>query len=155
LSHIEITPAAWRAEKQIAERSLSDTGHLPTGDELGGRFWDMVHTHFIEAVDTGHLARFEADHCRFVDEHEHMPIVPPVMTIHTSACVPIVPMPPATPSIPCSGSVPEPACVWMFGLGLAAVWLAHRVNRWIKNRPALKRAFYRIDLDAASNDPLP
>jgi len=138
LSHIEITPAAWHEEKIVAEKSIACTGHLPTGDELGGKFWDMVRSHYVQAVDTGHLARFEANHCPFVDEHESTPIVPQPIPMNappsvTGTCQ-SMPMPPGSPG---SGSVPEPSSIVLMGVGfgLIVALLKGRARKRAKNRP--------------------
>ncbi len=141
MSHIEITPSAWAAEKLIAERSLTNTGHLPTGDELGGKFWDMVRTHYIQAVDTGHLARFEANHCPFVDEHETVPTVTSPVAMNAPPCSSNCQVPSTPPAPPGSGSVPEPSGIALMGLGISLVFamLKGRARKRAKRRPEFDR----------------
>src|SRR5271157_4215273 len=105
-----ISTETWTVEKTVAEQSLATTGHLPTGNELGGRFWDLVDQHYESAVETDHLARFEFYHgplvtCWETEAHEPVPCkpipVPPVCHIH-------VPVPPCHGH---TGGVPEPPSI--------------------------------------------
>jgi hypothetical protein len=101
-----ISEQTWKIEKEIAQQSLASTGRLPTGDQLGGKFWDMVDTHYETAVRTDHLARFDYYHCPFVISVEtsaHTPVLP--VTHPTTPYVPPVqPVPPVPPV--CHNPVP-------------------------------------------------
>ena len=130
-----ISEQTWQIEKAIAQHEIATTGHLPTGNDLGGRFWDMVSSHYEVAKNTGHLARFDYYHCPFVVNVETtahttvtpvvqpttpvapaMPYVPPVTPItvvppiyHTPVA-PYCPVVPVTPGpTPVPSAVPEPS----------------------------------------------
>ena len=142
-----ISEQTWMIEKSIAQHELATTGHLPTGNDLGGRFWDMVSSHYKTAVDTGHLARFDYYHCPFVISvetsahtpvlpviHPTTPYVPPVTPvtvvppIYQTPVNPGVPVTPVNPGAPyCPSAVPEPSSLMMalpivFVTGAYLVW---------------------------------
>jgi hypothetical protein len=126
-----ISEQTWMVEKSIAEQSLDMTGHLPTGNELGGKFWDMVGSHYELAKDTGNLARFDHYHCPFViavETASHTPsvsiatpYVPPEQ--HTPVPQPICPVPTPTPHPGHPGAVPEPSSIWLVSAAIVCGWL--------------------------------
>ena len=145
-----ISEQTWMIEKAIAQHEIATTGHLPTGNDLGGRFWDMVSTHYEVAKNTGHLARFDYYHCPFVVNvetvahttvlpviHPTTPYVPPVTPITVvppiyqapvAPCVPVVPVTPECPiGPPGPSAVPEPSSLVLalpivFVTGAYLVW---------------------------------
>ena len=81
-----------QSELEIGREHLQKFGDLPTGHELGGAYWDWVKSHYDNALETGHLARFKHYHPGFVpllniDHKHHLPHPPP----------PVPPMPPPGP----------------------------------------------------------
>ena len=139
-----ISEQTWMVEKAIAQESLDVTGHLPTGNELGGRFWDMVNVHYEVAKDTGHLARFDYYHCPFViavETSAHTTVLPtkhpetsytppqpphvPTPTLYTT-----IPTPPhsGAPGVPERHAVPEPQ-----SLLLALPMFAVLFLRWMRS----------------------
>jgi len=135
---ITITPEVWAIEKNLAIESIDTTGHLPESNQVGAKFWSMVREHYVNAVDTDHLARFDHYHCLFVDRVEaQFPITPPPPTLCITPVVPVTPPPshPGTPSCPIppppgggANAIPEPASLGMFGIGIVVALLARRIH---------------------------
>ena len=145
-----ISEQTWQIEKAIAQHEIATTGHLPTGNDLGGRFWDMVSNHYEVAKNTGHLARFDYYHCPFVvavettahttapspipHETPYVPpvtpitVVPPIYQTPVAPCVPGVPVTPESPiGPPGPSAVPEPSSLVLalpivFVTGAYLVW---------------------------------
>ena len=138
MGSITITPEVWAIEKNLAIESIDTTGHLPEGNQVGAKFWWMIRERYVNAVDTGHLARFDHYHCTFVDRVESqfpMTTAPPTLCI--TLVVPVTPPPshPVTPSCPIlsppgggANAIPEPASLGMFGIGIVVALLARRIH---------------------------
>lgn len=139
-----ISKQTWMIEKHIAQQSLDLTGRLPTGNQLGGRFWDMVDSHYENAVATGHLARFDYYHSPFViavETSAHtivLPAPPPAshyvppeqhVTVHQP--VPTTPVPPphyGHPGPSGGHAVPEPSSV-LLALPMFVIMLVRMMQR--------------------------
>ena len=112
----KISEQTWMIEKNLAEQSLATTGHLPSGNQVGARFWSMVENHYMQDVaTTGNDSRFLRNHCHFVDmvvprecalpihvpylrhsphlptKPSHNPFMPCPVPPQLIACVPVIP----------------------------------------------------------------
>ena len=147
-----ISEETWQVEKHLAIKSLDSTGHLPENGQSGGRFWDMVRTHYLNDVKTtGNDHRFLENHCRFVDHYVPLEFAPkPLPALPPVTWLPVPPMPSAPPVIcipappPMSppsctqpphtghpgtpgGVVAEPAGLVLAGIGLVICWIGGQI----------------------------
>jgi|SRR5271166_2235935 len=159
-----ISLKVWEAE----ERVVADNGGIIPDTP----FWNMVSSHFDNALETGNLARFEHYHGPMVTAQEEqlhafrqppvnvepIKVTPPPIVTHT----PIVTCPPVTthPSIvthhpiagaPHSGTVPEPSSGFTLGIGIILSWAGLNLIIWIRVLFGwLKQSFKDTPRNAAS-----